>query len=821
VFLPPKMTRPQFEETPTALKDDRSSRDRLTRLREQEIVLRISEQIATVGDKHDLLRFIVQEIKPIFDFYDCGLFVVSPDGQTHQDLMAVAPEIDPSEANHRLGKETPLEVPHPGSLVEWIMHEADAAGGPILQDFPELWKQYPDYSQFKVLQDFPFRDCLLTTLKIGGESFGMFCLNAHQKNHFQPSQFPLFQQIANQVAIALANLLTKEELEQRAASLVTTNQNLSLRDQWLEATANAAQALLSEPDLDTAINNALRIMGATIGVDRMNLLQFEADATDETLGTFYIRYEWDSPFAASQIDHPDLKVISAEGLEDITLPLMAGDWIGGLIEEFDEPFRSGQLEIGVKSTYAVPIFIGETFWGAIGIDHCRQAQRLTPAEIAVFKTAASCIGGAIQQAQIRADQEAAERRMSLEREQAAQAKAAYLEEKNHILTLREQWLEAIAYAANALLSETELDIAIKKALQVIGESIDMDRVAIMQQRPDPTGVTPGSSRMVYEWKSAYATPQLTHPDLHEISWVGLEDWYEQQVQGQWMGGIVAEFPEPLRSGQIELGVQSTYSVPIFVNDQFWGLLCIDHCRAPKQLTTAEMAVLKTAATCVGSAIHQEQIRRSREAAEKAVLNERNRMAREIHDTLAQSFTGIIMQLEAAKNTLPAATTPTQDRLHRAADIARFGLTEARQSVHALRSGVLESCNLPTALERLVRQMTDGTSVDAQVLIEGETHLLPAHVEDNLLRIGQEALTNALRHAQADTIRLRLLFEATMLHLSITDDGQGFDPQQSLHQPGFGLVGMQERSHLIHGDFHLMSQPGVGTTITVSVETPKR
>ena len=135
--------------------------------------------------------------------------------------------------------------------------------------------------------------------------------------------------------------------------------------------------------------------------------------------------------------------------------------------------------------------------------------------------------------------------------------------------------------------------------------------------------------------------------------------------------------------------------------------------------------------------------------------------------------------------------------------------------------MLESCNLPTALERLVRQMTDGTSVDARVLIEGETHLLPAHVEDNLLRIGQEALTNALRHAQADTIRLRLLFEATMLHLSITDDGQGFDPQQSLHQPGFGLVGMQERSHLIHGDFHLMSQPGVGTTITVSVETPKR
>lgn len=1015
---------PQHCNQDTLTAGDRSSDALFRRLRDQEVALHISERIAAIRDQKELLRLIVQEIQPIFDFHDCGLFVVSRDGQTHQDLAAVMPEISPSEANYLLSEQAPPVVPHPGSLLEWMMAQIDQVGRPVLMDFRDLWEQDPDYPQFQIMRDWPFRDCLATNLRIGGQTFGLFCINATQKNHFKPQQFPLFQQIANQIAIAIANILANEELEQRAADLETsnaelrrhdalllsiteatqcllenddldtaipqalkilgegtqqdrvyifentvdeatgeilwvipyewnapgipadtasnyfplpmnafpshlidpikngqvvqflrrdldgialelnehgqakslvgvpitikgqwwgvigfddchtekhwseseiavlkiaassigsaierdrtrkaredaerrillereqatrdradyleeTNRILSLREQWLDATANAANALLSEPDLDTAINTAMRIIGETTGADRMGVMTFTPDPTGRSLGVFHETYEWDSPYATSQKDHPTLHAIPTDGLEDIVMQMMAGEWTGGLIDEFDEPFRSGQIELGVKSTYAVPIFVRDTLWGIVAIDHCREARRLTPAELAVFKTAASCVGSAIQQVQNRAAREEAERRILLEREQAAQEKAAHLEETNRILSLREQWLEAAANAANALLSESDLDAAIDNALRVIGESIDIDRVAVMRQIDDPTGETFGSIRMMHEWNSAYASPQILHPDLHEISWAGVEDWFVRQAQGDWLGGVVTELREPIRSGQIKLGVQSTYSVPIFVGDRFWGMLCIDHCREPKRLTTAEIAVLKTAATCIGSAIHQEQIRQSREAAEKAVLNERNRMARDIHDTLAQSFTGIIMQLEAARNALPASSEETQDRLRCASNIARHGLAEARQSVHALRSSALESCNLPTALQRLVRQMTEGTSVQVTVETEGQSYPLPAEVEDNLLRIGQEALTNALRHANPSQICIRLLYEEKMLHLSVSDNGRGFDPQESLYQSGFGIVGMQERSHLINGEFHLNSQPNAGTTITVSVRT---
>lgn len=217
-------------------------------------------------------------------------------------------------------------------------------------------------------------------------------------------------------------------------------------------------------------------------------------------------------------------------------------------------------------------------------------------------------------------------------------------------------------------------------------------------------------------------------------------------------------------------------------------------------------------------------RLAEEAKQAAILEERNRIAREIHDTLAQGFTGVIVQLEAAKGVLATQPETAQAHLNRAGELAREGLQEARRSVWCLRPEALESQDLPTALLRTVRQMTYGTPIKVEVCVEGTPYKLPTALEQNLLRIGQEALTNVLKHAQAQTVQLNLRFEtislesgcANAIHLQISDDGQGFNPQQQQTHAGFGITSMQERSQQLGGQFNLTSHLGNGTIVTVTL-----
>ena len=542
--------------------------------------------------------------------------------------------------------------------------------------------------------------------------------------------------------------------------------------------------------------------------------EFE-DSTEKSLGYIKLVQEWDSPGISRQISYPELVQIPSEGIENWFLTLKAGGWIGGILKELKEPFRTAMAQLNVKSTYAVSIFVKNSYWGAIGVDFCREPRSLTLPEIAVFKTAASCIGSAISRQQIQQAKEEADRNILLEREQAAIEKAKQLEESNLVLSLRDRWLEATANAANKLLEIADLDEGINAALKVLGESLDCDRVAVMQYFEDNTGETSGFMRMLYGWNSTATVSQIDHPQLNEVSNIGMQENFDKVQRGEWIGGLIEEFPEPFRSEQIELGVKSIYSVPIFVDNVFWGILGIDFCREAKLLTLPEIAVFKTAASCVGSAIARQQIQQEKEQAELAVLEERNRMAREIHDTLAQAFTGISLQLEAAKGNLTTESDAVRERLVQAKNLAKEGITEARRSVRALRPEALKS-GLVTALQQLIDKMYSGTDIKAEVVVEGKPYNLDSAIEAELFRIAQEAITNSLKHAQASEVCIQLVYETDAIHLKIEDDGIGFDPK-SLSNQGFGLLGMQERCDRLDGNLVINSAVVKGTEITVTVE----
>lgn len=211
---------------------------------------------------------------------------------------------------------------------------------------------------------------------------------------------------------------------------------------------------------------------------------------------------------------------------------------------------------------------------------------------------------------------------------------------------------------------------------------------------------------------------------------------------------------------------------------------------------------------------QENIQQLAEQERQAgVMDERNRIAREIHDTLAQGLTGIAIQMEAAEDALH--TSPEQVRHHiaRAKQLARESLAEARRSVRALRPQALDTHDLPTALEQCAHQIMEGTTLQAEFAVEGVPCPLLPEDETDLLRIGQEALTNSLKHAQAEHVTLWLAFTPTQVELTIYDDGRGFDLRQvNLH--GFGLSGIRERARRMGGEVEIQTAPGQGTRLRV-------
>ncbi|BAY50523.1 multi-sensor signal transduction histidine kinase (plasmid) [Scytonema sp. HK-05] len=207
---------------------------------------------------------------------------------------------------------------------------------------------------------------------------------------------------------------------------------------------------------------------------------------------------------------------------------------------------------------------------------------------------------------------------------------------------------------------------------------------------------------------------------------------------------------------------------------------------------------------------------ARKQAEAAsVVEERNRMAREIHDILAQSFTGIILHIQAATQVLTDDLEATEAHLEMIDELARIGLAEARRSVAALRPQLLEEGNLHSALHCLVTQMRAATDTALCYEIKGIAYPLPVEVESNLLRMGQEALTNAIKHAHAGEIRVELVYEKTQCVLRVKDNGQGFGVG-NIPSSGFGLLGMSERAERIGAQLMIRSQPEQGTEIVVIV-----
>jgi signal transduction histidine kinase len=208
-----------------------------------------------------------------------------------------------------------------------------------------------------------------------------------------------------------------------------------------------------------------------------------------------------------------------------------------------------------------------------------------------------------------------------------------------------------------------------------------------------------------------------------------------------------------------------------------------------------------------AALHETVVEQARTA---GVQEERQRLAREIHDTIAQSLAAILAQLQAAQS-----EEDPRVRVSRATDLAREALTEARRSVLDLSPAVLTGCtDLAEAITQLVRRWDTEQPGTAEVVVTGEARPLHPEVEASVLRVAQEALSNVAKHASAGRVGVTLSFDDDEVMLDVRDDGSGFDPHAVPAPTSFGLRGMRQRAERLAGVLHIETQPGQGTAVSV-------
>jgi signal transduction histidine kinase len=570
-----------------------------------------------------------------------------------------------------------------------------------------------------------------------------------------------------------------------AALAIAAQQAGQPREQLLAASAQASRLLLESADVMATMPQVLRLLGEAADVDRTTLALAETGADGQRW--LIMKGQW-----------------IAECFEAVP-GAEAPSWTERRADCFCSELTAGRsvcLSPGMgradssiasetaKSAVLVPFLIDGEYAGAMGFDRMRSERQFDSAVISALEIAASVVGAALQRERLIET-------VRREREAAAEQRVAELARVNGALRANlERLASQPAEFFDYLVLETTRLVGAACGTAVV-QSYDSDRWQLgafacdgqIERAPFADTVPrPGSPFMEY-------IVQLREP-LHFLT-------ADTAAEDCW-----PEFIEYHRSR----GRDSLYLLPLTFGDRNIGFLALGF-RVHDPLSSQTVELLVALSQQLTLALGMKRLAFS--GKQSAVLAERNRIGQEIHDGLAQAFTGILMQLGAAEEIVGA--TPVAAVHKRIRDIAREGLTEARRSVLALRPDEERTGGLELALRQLAERSTVTDRIISRFEGGGAATGLPPEHEHALLRIAQEAVINAVRHAQPRNIRIQLGCEDSMLVLSVSDDGCGMQAAPELYaQQGFGLTNMRERAEAIGGRWQLVSTPEAGTVIRVRV-----
>jgi signal transduction histidine kinase len=570
-------------------------------------------------------------------------------------------------------------------------------------------------------------------------------------------------------------------------------ESLQRREALLSASARASRLILEAPDVMGAVPDVLRIIGEAARVDRVSLLLSQTGPSGEPL--LVVVAEWLSEGAESYLGNPALCTCDERSFADVSAELRSGRSV--CMNKEDVHNGRGLEGVGTKSKAIVPIFVDGEYLGAVGFDNTRLRRAIDTAELSALETAAGVIGAAMHRERL---VDAVRR----ERERAAEERVAELAKANAAIRGNLERLanepDPHSFLGHVLLEATrQLDAA---AGTVVVRDDEKDEWCVYASvrggviLPPPfSDIAPCAQKAFNELLLHNREPFHVNLDAgSDILWPDALDYLRKH------------------------GHASIFMLPLVFGERAVGFVGLGFPRSnPVSLQRSELLV----ALAQQATLAIELTRLANSAKEAAVLVERNRMGQEIHDGLAQAFTGILMQLGAAEEfDAFSPCSPVTSIFTRIRDLAREGLAEARRSVMAIRPDQTKRRGLELALRQLAERSTIPGRITCTFEGGGMRTGLPPEHEHELLRIAQEALSNAMRHAHPTTVRIAMTEDATHLTMSITDNGRGMNHKfESYAQRGFGLTSMRERATAIGGQWLIESRAGEGTR--VSVKLPKQ
>jgi signal transduction histidine kinase len=585
-----------------------------------------------------------------------------------------------------------------------------------------------------------------------------------------------------------------------AAEGILNTQYLQQRERLLGASAQASRLLLEAPHAMEVMPEVLRLLGEAAQVDRTALAFAENGPNGEKW--LKIQAEWISESIADAC---------CEGECDGTDP-----WNQPRSDNFCNMLQSGKSVVfcpeaqahfdnvsitsdKARTSAIVPILVDSEYVGVIGFDDWQRVREFDSSIVSALEIAAGLVGAALHRERL-LETMRRERELAAEERLSSAVRANALLQSN--LTKLARDAEPQDFVSNILIDASrQLDaaaaytIGFDKTANLWKAFIHVENGKVITPPYQPTATKEETKLLeVLEQFSGPAFYRLE--PLDRIQWPGAAEWHARE------------------------GHKSVYLLPVVVGEQTVG--CIGLAFLTDEPMTAErtelaLAVAHQITLCIGLK------KLGMAAKDAAVLAERNRIGQEIHDGLAQGFTGILMQLGAAEEAMHECTrsSPLPAILTRIRDLAREGLAEARRSVGALRPEQLKRQGLELAL----RALCERTTVDGRVKCHFDGSLnaegLAPEKQHELLRIAQEAISNALRHAHPNNVYIELFEDDTRWSLVVRDDGRGMTLNPDLYaQQGYGLTNMRERAGAIGGQFHIESKPGEGTRVRVCLPRKK-
>ena len=569
------------------------------------------------------------------------------------------------------------------------------------------------------------------------------------------------------------------------------NESLRARERLLMASAKASRLLLEAPDVRAAIPGVLGLIGEAAHVDRVNVMETRTGPNGEPL--LVVVSEWTGEGVTPHLGDAAVCSCDERKFSAVCAELRAGRSVCFSKDEASAGHTSWAIEgVGTQTKAIVPIFVAGEFMGVVGFDNTRQQRAIAASELAALETAAGVIGAALHRERLVDD-------VRREREHAAEERVAELAKANAVIRGNLERLagetDLHSFMGHMLLEATRQFDAVSGAVIVLKDSLQQWRIVAharegqLAEPPYATSVPVAGS----VFTSRFA--ELREPLYLSLAAHSTEIW----------PGVLAFHRRA--------GVVGTVLYPLVFGARSVGFLVMSFRREAHDVPRSELLV----ALAQQATLAAQLTRLAYSAKEAAVLMERTRIGQEIHDGLAQAFTGILLQLGAVEE-FPSCKKRGSElalTLSRVRELARDGLAEARRSVMALRLDQTRRAGLELALHQLADRSTVPGGVTCTFDGGGlSTGLRPEH-EHELLRIAQEAVSNAVRHAHPHTVRITMTDGPTDWVLAGADDGVGMEqsPEQYARQ-GFGLSSMRQRAGAIGGEWQIESSPGHGTRISV-------